>query len=223
MWTSQSTPAQWIFAHFVRIIPCAKARSVTLTDFFVALTVTNGEQKISPKSDLKKIIFINSGHCRPNSFRLPRSGSGISICSKYVGITRSLAVRTLGIPNLLKCINKAKPEPCYKNTAPEPCLRKQRAPEPEPLHFYKSSAALVYTKYPRLSATISADATIRPTRRLLRAVGQSGAKKHNCVVQKVTHVLQQRGMNMMKVNETHDDAVYNIRLRFAAEGLYFSY
>jgi len=100
----------------VRIIPCAKARSVTLTDFFVALTVINGEQKISPKSDLKKIIFINSGHCRPNSFRLPRSGSGISICSKYVGITRSLAVRTLGIPNLLKCINKAQPEPCYKKT-----------------------------------------------------------------------------------------------------------
>jgi len=34
----------------------------------------------------------------------------------------------------------------FKNTAPElepePCLRKQRAPEPEPFHFYKSYVAL---------------------------------------------------------------------------------
>jgi len=74
------------------------------------------------------------------------------ISSKYVGTTRSLATkRTLGIPKLLKCINKAQPElsrsHVIKNTAPElePCLGKHRAlePEPEPLHFYKSSAALV--------------------------------------------------------------------------------
>jgi len=78
------------------------------------------------------------------------------ISSKYVGITRSLATRrTLGIPKLLKCINKAQAEPersrsrshVIKNTAPElepePFLRKQRAPEPEPLHFCKSSAALL--------------------------------------------------------------------------------
>ena len=39
------------------------------------------------------------------------------ISSKYVRITRSLATRrTLGIPKLLKCINKAQPEPCYKKT-----------------------------------------------------------------------------------------------------------
>ena len=39
------------------------------------------------------------------------------ISSKYVGITRSLATRrTLGIPKLLKCINKAQPEPLYKKT-----------------------------------------------------------------------------------------------------------
>ena len=90
-------------------------------------------------------------HCSwPNFFRLHRPGSGSSISSKYVGITRSLATRrTLGIPKLLKCINKAQPEPCCKkkNTAPEqePCLRKQRAPElePEPIHFYKSSETLL--------------------------------------------------------------------------------
>ena len=55
-------------------------------------------------------------HCSwPNFFRLHRPGSGSSISSKYVGITRSLATRrTLGIPKLLKCINKAQPEPCCK-------------------------------------------------------------------------------------------------------------
>jgi len=40
-----------------------------------------------------------------------------NISSTYVGLTRSLATRrTLGIPKLLKCINKAQPEPepCYK-------------------------------------------------------------------------------------------------------------
>ena len=76
------------------------------------------------------------------------------ISSKYVRIIRSLATRrTLGIPKLLKCINKAQPESersgamLWKNTAPElePCLRKQRAPEPVPSRFYKSSAALLST------------------------------------------------------------------------------
>jgi len=55
--------------------------------------------------------FFNSGYSRPNSFRLPRRGSGSSISLKYVGITRSFATRSLGIPNLLKCISKAQPEP----------------------------------------------------------------------------------------------------------------
>jgi len=50
----------------------------------VAQSVTNGEQKISPKLDLKKIIFTD--YSRPNSFRLPRPGSGSSINWKYVGI-----------------------------------------------------------------------------------------------------------------------------------------
>jgi len=37
------------------------------------------------------------------------------ISSKYVGIIRLLATRrTLGKPKLLKYINKAQPEPCYK-------------------------------------------------------------------------------------------------------------
>ena len=39
------------------------------------------------------------------------------INSKYFGITRSLGTRrTLGILKLLKCIDKAKTEPCYKKT-----------------------------------------------------------------------------------------------------------
>ena len=61
----------------------------------------------------------NHNYSRPNSFRLPRPGSGSSISSKYVGITHSLATRrTLGIPKLLMCNNKAQPEPepCCKQT-----------------------------------------------------------------------------------------------------------
>jgi len=41
----------------------------------------------------KKRIFTDSDHSRPNSFRLPRPGSGNSISSKYIGITLSLAAR----------------------------------------------------------------------------------------------------------------------------------
>ena len=99
---------------------------------------------------LFKIIFTDSHYSRPNSFRLPRPGSGSNNSSKYVGITGSLVTRmTLGIPKLLKCINKAQPERSrshvIKNTAPEPepCLRKQKAPEPESIRLYESSAALV--------------------------------------------------------------------------------
>jgi len=100
-----------MFAHFVRLSPCAKTQNVTLTHFFVAQTVTIGEQKISPKSDIFKIIFTDSCYSVPNSFRLARPGSGSSISLKYVGITRSLATRrTPGIPKLLKFINKAQPE-----------------------------------------------------------------------------------------------------------------
>jgi len=111
VWCGQvSQHQQRIFAHVVGLSPCAKPRSVTLTDFFVAQTVAIGELKISPKSDFLKRIFTDSDYSRPNSFQLPRPGSGSSSSSKYVGITRSLATRTLGIPNLLKCINKAQPE-----------------------------------------------------------------------------------------------------------------
>jgi len=38
--TSQSTPAQCMFAHFTRLGPCAKTQSVKLTHFFLAQTVT---------------------------------------------------------------------------------------------------------------------------------------------------------------------------------------
>jgi len=102
-----------MFAHFVRLRPCSKRQSVTLTDIFVAQTVTIGGQKIKPESDLF-LSFTDSDYSKPNSFRLllPRPGSGISISSKYFGTTRSLATRrTLGIPKSLKCINKAQPEP----------------------------------------------------------------------------------------------------------------
>jgi len=39
VWPSQSTPAQCMFAHFVRPSPCAKTQSVTLTHFFVPQAV----------------------------------------------------------------------------------------------------------------------------------------------------------------------------------------
>jgi len=87
---------------------------------------------------LFKIIFTDSHYSRPNSFRLPRPGSGSNNSSKYVGITRSLVTRmTLGIPKLLKCINKAQPERSRSHVI------KNTAPEPESIRFYESSAALV--------------------------------------------------------------------------------
>jgi len=119
VWTSQSTPAQRIFVHFATLCPCAKTQSVTLTHLFVAQTVTTGEQKISPESDLFKEFLPT-----PTTPGRTPSGSNyvglvvvavFKIGSKYVGITRSLATRrTLGIPKLLKCIDKALSEPCYK-------------------------------------------------------------------------------------------------------------
>jgi len=84
------------------------------------------------------------------------------IISKYVGIIRSLATRrTLGIPKLLKCINKAQPEPWYGKTqlrsrshvikkhssgaGAGAMLTKTESSGAGAYHFYKSSAALVYT------------------------------------------------------------------------------
>jgi len=72
----------------------------------------------------------------------------------------------------------------------------------------------------------SAGTTIRRIMRLLRVSGQRGRQNHNCVVQKVSNVHHKTGRNMMKVNETHDHAVYEeIKVlhyfRFAAEGLIF--
>jgi len=54
---------------------------------------------------------------------------------------------------------------------------------------------------------------------------KGGDNKYNCVLQKITNV-HQKGMNMMKVNETHDHAVHEkIKvlhyIRFADEGLIF--
>jgi len=118
-----------------------------------ATLATTGEQ-VSPKSDFIKRFLPppTTQDQTPSDFDY----AGLSvvavfkISSKYVGITRSLATRrTLGIPKLLKCVNKVQPERSrsnvLKNTAPErePCLRKQRAPEPEPFHFCKCSAAPV--------------------------------------------------------------------------------
>jgi len=75
-------------------------------------------------------------------------------------------------------------------------------------------------------AKCNASATIRRTRRLPRTLGQRGRQKCNCVIQKVTNVHQEKGMNMMKVNEIHDYAVSEKTkvlhyFRFAAEGLIF--
>ena len=71
----------------------------------------NRQAEDQPEVVFFKRIFTASYYSRPNSFRLPRPGSGSSIGSKYVEITPSLATRrTLGTPKLLKCINKAQPE-----------------------------------------------------------------------------------------------------------------
>ena len=49
-----------------------------------------------------------------------------------------------------------------------------------------------------------AGATIRRTMRLPRALDQRRRQNYNCMVQQVTNVHQKKGMNMMKVNETHE-------------------
>ena len=94
------------------------------------------QKKISPYRIFFKLNFTDSYYSIPNSFLLHRPGSGSSISSKYNGVTRSLDTRkTLEIPKLLKCMNKAQPEPCYKKTQ----LRSwsqfifTRAPQPEQL------------------------------------------------------------------------------------------
>jgi len=73
---------------------------------------------------------------------------------------------------------------------------------------------------------LSAGATIRRTKRLPRALGQKRRQKYNSVVQEVTNVQQNKGINMMKVNETHDHAVFEKTkvlhyFRFAAERFIF--
>ena len=116
---------------------------VSVSEVTVSTTsLTIGKQRISPKSDLKKIFLPT-----PTTLdQTPSDYAGLvvvavfKISSKYVGIIRSLATRsTLSIPKLFKCINKAQPERshAYEN----------RVPEPEPFHFYKSSAALIRTMF----------------------------------------------------------------------------
>ena len=79
-----------------------------------ATLVTIGEQA-SPKSDFIKRFLLTptTQDQTPSDFDYARLVvvAVFKISSKYVGITRSLATRrTLGIPKLLKCINKAQPE-----------------------------------------------------------------------------------------------------------------
>jgi len=106
----------------------------------VAQTVTTGEQKISPQSDLFKEFLPTP--TTPGETLSDSNYAGLvvvavfKIGSKYIGITRSLATKsTLGIPKLLKWINKAQSEPCYKKAqlqswrhfiftrAQQPCLK----------------------------------------------------------------------------------------------------
>jgi len=80
----------------------------------VATLVTIGEQ-VSPKSDFWKRFLLTptTQDQTPSDFDYARLAvvAVFEISSKYVGITHSLATRrTLGIPKLLKCINKAQPE-----------------------------------------------------------------------------------------------------------------
>jgi len=95
----------------------------------VTTLVTIGEQKISSKSDFLKEFLPTPATQDQTPSNFDYAGLAVvavfKTSSKYVGITRSLATRTLGIPKLLKSINKAQPEwnHVIKNTAPEPCLR----------------------------------------------------------------------------------------------------
>jgi len=93
----------------------------------VATLVTVGEQ-VSPKSDFLKRFLLTPTTQDQTPSDFDYAGLAVlpvfKISSKYVGITRSLATRrTLGMPKLLKCINKAQPERSrshvIKNTAPE--------------------------------------------------------------------------------------------------------
>jgi len=85
----------------------------------VAILVTIREQ-VSPKSDfLKRFLLTPTTQDQTPSDSDYAGLAVFKISSKYVGIIRPLATRrTLGIPKLLKCINRAQPEPRYKKTQP---------------------------------------------------------------------------------------------------------
>jgi len=93
---------------------------VTLTHFFCGTNSHNWRAEDQPEVRHFLKEFLPTPTTLDQS---PSDYTGLAvvavfkISSKYVGITRSLAARrTLGIPKLLKCINKAQPEPCYKKS-----------------------------------------------------------------------------------------------------------
>ena len=97
-------------------------RVATLVTIGVATLVTIGEQ-VSPKSDFIKRFFPTPTTQDQTPSDIDYAGLAVvavfKISSTCVGITRLLATRkTLGIPKLLKCINKAQAElesePFYK-------------------------------------------------------------------------------------------------------------
>ena len=161
VWASQSALVQCMFVHFARLSPCAKALSVTLTHFFVAWTVTISEHRISLESAFWKEFLpsLTTLDQPPSNYAGLVVAAVFKISSKYVGIICSLATRrTLDILKLLKCINKAYPEQSWshimkrhssrvivtkEHSAGAWAILTKTALEPEPFHFYNSSASLV--------------------------------------------------------------------------------
>ena len=110
----------WLFLNILYVCFFFKVNSEGFLHNTVATLVTIG----SRRSARSRIFWKEFLPTRTTQNQTPSNYAGLivvevfKISSKYVGITCSLAAkRTLGISKLLKCINRAQPEPCYKKTS----------------------------------------------------------------------------------------------------------
>ena len=94
-----------MFAHFARRSPCAKMQSVTLIHFFCGTNSHNRRAEDHPGVGFFQEFLPTPTTLNKTPSDYDYTGLGVvavfKVSSKYAGITRSLATRTLGIPKLL--------------------------------------------------------------------------------------------------------------------------
>jgi len=130
--SSTPTPQPWLWDKLIwsKLVAAAKSEGlfypelmsqgvfISCWDLFLSLQTfswhkqsQSANRRSAQSRIFFRIIFTDFRYSRPNSLQLSRPGSGSSISSKYFGRKRSFATkRTLGIPKLLKCINKPQQE-----------------------------------------------------------------------------------------------------------------